>query len=84
MGVAYSPTTYQGGGGFNANSRDGNPDYIDPVNDLHVTGTQLFEGGSLGLGVTVDFDDEVRPNIFSLIPDIGADEYMPDSVDIAM
>jgi hypothetical protein len=83
VGVAYSPTTYQGGGGFNANSRDGNPDYIDPVNDLHVTGTQLFDGGSLGLGVTVDFDDEARPNIFSVIPDIGADEYMPDSVDIA-
>ncbi|MEY3444030.1 MAG: hypothetical protein RLZZ519_2311, partial [Bacteroidota bacterium] len=59
-------------------------DYIDPVNDLHVTGTQLFDAGSLGLGVNIDFDDELRPNILSTIPDIGADEYVPDSIDIAM
>jgi hypothetical protein len=83
VGVAYSPTTYQGGGGFNTNSRDGDPNYVNPVSDLHAFATQLFDAGDPSVGVLIDFDDQVRPNPMSTVPDIGGDEYEPDSVNIA-
>ncbi len=83
LGSAFSPSTYVGGAGFNLSSRDGDPNYLDPQNDLHARATQLFDGGSTTTGVQTDFDDEVRPNPFSTVPDIGADEYRPDSVNIA-
>ena len=82
IGGAFTPSTYIGGAGFNANSRDGDPFYIDPATDLHAFATQLFDAGDPGLIVTPDFDDEVRPNPFSTIPDIGADEFLPDSINI--
>ena len=56
---------------------------MDTYNDLHASATQLFDAGSTTTGVTTDYDDQVRPNPFSTIPDIGADEYLPDSVNIA-
>ncbi|MCB9235978.1 MAG: right-handed parallel beta-helix repeat-containing protein [Bacteroidia bacterium] len=81
---AYTTTNYQGAAGFNTNSTDGDPLYIDPVSNLHAYATQLFDGGDPTVGVTNDFDGDVRPHPTSTIPDIGADEYLPDSVDITM
>ncbi len=84
LATAFTPTTYQGGNGFNLNSIDGNPNYVDFNNDLHVYATQLFDKGDPTVIVTNDFDNEGRPYPNSLIPDIGADEYLPDSIDISV
>lgn len=83
LGTAYSQSTYQGGGGYNINSRDGNPNYVDVNNNLHAFAAQLFDGGDPTVGVTEDFDGDSRPNAVSTIPDIGADEYLPDSLDVS-
>jgi parallel beta-helix repeat protein len=84
IGVAYTPATLIGGGGFNLNSRQGAPFYINTATNLHATATQLFDGGDPSVGITTDFDGDLRPNVYSTIPDIGADEYLADTVNIAM
>lgn len=84
VGSAYSNTTFQGGGGYNTNSNDGDPNYIDPVNNLHAFAVQLWDQGDPTVPVSNDYDGDVRPNPFSTLPDIGADEYVPDSIDIKM
>ncbi|MCB9235977.1 MAG: T9SS type A sorting domain-containing protein [Bacteroidia bacterium] len=84
LGAGYSQTNYVGGGGYNTNSTDGDPNYIDPVLNLHAFATQLYDGGDATVPVTDDYDGDVRPNPVSTIPDIGADEYLPDSVDISL
>jgi hypothetical protein len=83
LSAPYSQSTYIGGAGFNANSKDGDPNYINPASDLHAFAAQLFDGGDPVVGVNSDYDNDLRPNPFSTIPDIGADEYMPDTIDIA-
>lgn len=83
VGSAFTQGTYIGGAGFNDNSRDGDPNYLDPATDLHAFAAQLFDNGDPAVGVTEDYDGETRPNAYSTIPDIGADEYLPDSLDMS-
>lgn len=80
----YTPATYVGGGGFNLNSKDGDPLYYDRVNDLHSYGTQLGNSGSDTIGVATDFDGEIRPSVGTTFPDIGADEFDVDTLDLAI
>lgn len=84
LGVPYTSGTLIGGGGYNDNSKIGDPSYIDPATDLHAFAVQLWDGGDPAAGVTTDFDGEARPNVLSPLPDIGADEYVPDTLDLAM
>jgi Ig-like domain CHU_C associated/Right handed beta helix region len=74
FGGAYTPATYIGGGGFNLNSRDGNPYYVDNFTDLHTNAPQLFDAGT-NLGITADIDGDVRPMMPTALYDIGADEF---------
>lgn len=83
VGVAYTPATYIGGGGFNLNSRDGDPFYIDNANDLHSFAAQLYDAGT-NLGVTTDFDGDVRPMAPTALYDIGADEFLARTNDAAV
>ncbi|MGL4599879.1 MAG: right-handed parallel beta-helix repeat-containing protein [Bacteroidia bacterium] len=73
---AFTPATYIGGGGFNANSRNGDPVYINNFTNLHTSAMQLFDAGT-NLGVTIDFDGNTRPMAPTALYDIGADEYTP-------
>jgi parallel beta-helix repeat protein len=74
LAAAYTPATYIGGGGFNLNSRDGNPFYINNLTDLHTNAPQLYDAGT-NLGITTDFDGDIRPMMPSALYDIGADEF---------
>lgn len=74
LGAAYTPATYIGAAGFNTNSQDGNPYYIDPANNLHCTTGPLYDAGT-NLGVTGDIDGDIRPLAPSVGYDIGADEF---------
>lgn len=76
VGAAFSTSTYVGGGGFNTNSRHGNPVYINNVTNLHTSAMQLFDAGT-NVGVTTDFDGQTRPMLPTALYDIGADEYTP-------
>jgi hypothetical protein len=58
-----------------ANSHHGNPGYVDPLTDLHATGTQLWDRGDNSVPVTVDIDGQTRPGFGSTTIDIGADEF---------
>ncbi len=83
VGGAYTPATYVGGGGFNVNSIDGDPNYVSTTNDLHISGgVQLYDGGTNFPGITTDIDGDARPMAPSLNYDIGADEYNADSIDV--
>ncbi|MFN8397540.1 MAG: right-handed parallel beta-helix repeat-containing protein, partial [Bacteroidia bacterium] len=84
IGAAYTPGTVIGGGGFNANSKVGDPNYINPANNLHAFAVQLWDAADPAAGVTNDYDGQVRPNPLSPLPDIGADEYVPDTLDMGM
>ena len=82
VGAAYTPGNYLGGGGYNINSRTGNPNYVNAVTNLHITnGVQLYDAG-INLGVTSDIDNNLRPLPPSTGFDMGADEYLP-SIDDA-
>lgn len=75
-GTTYTSSTYQGGGGFNANSTSQSSSFIS-MRDLHLTaagakGTPIAQ-------VTTDIDGEVR----QATPDMGADEYY-SSMDIGI
>lgn len=72
---AYTPATYVGGGGWNANSINVNPMYTNNANDLHTSAVQLYDAGA-NVGITNDFDSDVRPLAPSVGYDIGADEFM--------
>lgn len=74
VGGAYSTATYVGGGGFNLNSRDGNPYYVSNLNDLHCFSPQLYDAGT-NLGITTDIDGDARPMAPTALYDIGADEF---------
>lgn len=76
IGVAYTTATYVGGGGYNANSRHGDPVYISNVSNLHSSAMQLFDAGT-NVGITTDFDGQARPMAPTALYDIGADEYTP-------
>ncbi|MEO8196260.1 MAG: Calx-beta domain-containing protein [Thermoanaerobaculia bacterium] len=59
-----------------ANSIQANPNHASPTADLHLIGTSPnINAGTTLAGVTVDIDNEVRPN--GIAYDIGADEFYP-------
>lgn len=75
IGAAYSTATYVGGGGFNVNSRNGDPVYQNNNTNLHTSALQLYDGGT-NVGVTTDIDGDARPMAPTALYDIGADEYV--------
>ena len=64
----YTRNTYQGGGGYNTNSRNENPGFVS-ANDLHITSGCL--NGTPISSVLTDIDGQTR----STPPDMGADEF---------
>ncbi|MBI1184119.1 PKD domain-containing protein [bacterium] len=66
---------------FNINSKEGDPNY-NSITDLHVTGSQLNNGGLKGTGITRDIDGQKRPFAPDKKVDIGADEYYVSPYDI--
>lgn len=84
LGSAYTPGTVIGGGGYNANSKVGDPNYLNPASNLHAFAVQLWDAADPAAGVTTDYDGQVRPNVMSPLPDIGADEYVPDTLDLGL
>lgn len=78
------PGNFVGFGGYNTNSRFGNPGYLDPASDLHAITTQLDNKGDNSVGVTSDFDGEVRPALPAGQVDIGADEFIIYPTDVAI
>jgi hypothetical protein len=69
----------------NASSMDANSKSIDPLfygeQDLHVRNIALDSAGTALSEVTTDIDGESRNTSF---PDIGADEFEQDSLDVAI
>ena len=57
----------------NLNSLIGNPIFLD-TNDLHVIGSLANDVGDT-VGITIDFDGDIRPSPVSSTVDIGADEF---------
>lgn len=64
---------------FNANSVEGNPQFLNYPLDLHVLGGLVNDIGDNSVGITVDIDGDVRPASGSTVVDMGADEYTPPS-----
>lgn len=64
----------------NVNSLFGDPVFASST-DLHIVGTLPNDVGDNTLGITVDFDGDVRPASGSTVVDIGADEYSPKQWD---
>jgi trimeric autotransporter adhesin len=60
---------------YNANSKNGDPIYINSMNNLHSIATQLNDAGDNSVGVSTDIDGDSRPISPSTTVDIGADEY---------
>jgi CHRD domain/Carboxypeptidase regulatory-like domain len=59
-----------------ANSIQANPNYASNTADLHLIGTSPnINAGTTIAAVTVDIDNEARPN--GIAYDIGADEFVP-------
>ncbi len=63
---------------LNANSLEGDPLFFGAT-DLHVYGTLANDAGDNSVGITTDFDGDVRPLAPSTTVDIGADEFTPAS-----
>ncbi len=61
--------------GFDANSRNQDPLYVNAVSDLHLqSGSPCAGNGTPLASVTADADGEPRPQPVATMPDIGADE----------
>ncbi|MEA3478758.1 MAG: T9SS type A sorting domain-containing protein, partial [Bacteroidota bacterium] len=71
---------------------DADPEFIDPDNDdYHIQDYSpccnmgykfIVIGGTMLQSPTIDFDGEDRPDNYSMIPDIGADEHpFPEGID---
>jgi hypothetical protein len=58
----------------NMNSVVGDPIFASAT-DFHVYGPLANDAGDNSVGITVDFDGDVRPSANSTTVDIGADEY---------
>jgi hypothetical protein len=58
----------------NMNSLVGDPIFASST-DFHVYGPLANDAGDNSVGITVDFDGDVRPSANSTTVDIGADEY---------
>lgn len=83
IGTSYTPSNYVGGGGFNANSKHGDPGYANNQTNLHARRSQLNDSAT-PLGVTEDIDGDSRPMPPGLVPDIGADEFNPPAADLGV
>lgn len=60
---------------LNVSSLEGDPQFLSPINDLHVVGVLASEAGDNTLNITVDIDGDTRPLSAATSVDIGADEY---------
>ncbi|MEZ5305920.1 MAG: Calx-beta domain-containing protein [Pyrinomonadaceae bacterium] len=68
-------TAWRTASSLDASSPEGDPLFVDPATDLHITPTSPSENsGTFIASVTDDFDGEVRA---SKGPEIGADELTP-------
>jgi parallel beta-helix repeat protein len=79
-GTNYTSANFVGAAGLNTNSVSGDPYYFDNTSDLHSYGPVLFGTGSPAVPVFVDIDNTPRP---LGVPDIGADEYTVDSLNVS-
>jgi len=58
------------------NPVDGNPAFVNPAGlDYHISRKSAAIDTGVDVGVTTDFDNDIRPLIYGY--DIGADEYNP-------
>jgi len=64
---------------LNANSVDGDPQFLGLPNNLHVLGVLANNSGDNTVGITVDIDGDARPFSGSTTVDMGADEFDPPS-----
>lgn len=73
----YSNLNFKGGGGFNKNSFNVDPNFVSST-DLHIGHTKAFPFGTTSTSVTTDIDGDSRCSFAS---SIGADqsEYYPSS-----
>ncbi len=68
-----TPTTITAGVNSGGNSFVGNPAFLNPANDdYHLTVASAALDAGVEVGVTVDFEGDVRPQVAG--PDIGYDE----------
>lgn len=81
-GLNYNATTMIGALGHNTNSVSGDPFYLSNTADLHSYGATLFNTGSAAVPVFVDIDNAPRPQ--GAAPDMGADEYTVDSLNMSV
>lgn len=65
--------------GQDANSVSSNPLFTSST-DFHVNKVTLNAAGAQGTGITTDFEGDPR----GVVPDIGADEFTPTGLDVAM
>lgn len=63
------------------NSMDTDPGFVDEAGDLHTSNPQLDKGGLYSPLVREDMDKAGRSN---REPDIGADEFVIDNIDVAV
>ncbi len=70
----------------NANSIEGDPDFLDVTSDLHMERPIADGVGDNAVNILVDIDGDTRPLAGSTVVDMGADEYIaatcfaPDSL----
>jgi len=80
LGVDISDlTAFRNATGKDANSVSGNPLFTSST-DFHVNKAALNAAGAQGTGIALDFEGDVR----GVVPDIGADEFTPTGIDVAM
>lgn len=80
-GFTLGAGNYQGFLGWNTHSVHGDPQYVDNLVDLHSFGVLLSGAGDPLANVALDMDGQPRD---TLHPDIGADEYGLQSLDLAV
>ncbi len=64
---------------FNANSLEGDPQFLNYPLDFHVLGGLVNDMGDNTVGIVIDIDGDARPASGSTVVDMGADEYTPPS-----
>ncbi len=84
IGSNFSTANYVGGGGFNANSKNGDPGYANNQTNLHARRSQLNDSAILLASVPDDIDGDTRPMAPGVVPDIGADEFNPPLADLGV
>ncbi|RLD22365.1 MAG: hypothetical protein DRI69_01415 [Bacteroidetes bacterium] len=76
----YSDLAAWQGSGFDANSLSVDPQFTDSL-DLHVFNVNLNAAANPVSGIAEDIDDEMRDVV---LPDIGADEFVPQANDVGL